>query len=159
MSMLHFCSAGGIAETLQMNSMFDELERRFLLSIVIVGEQMRVAGTDGADTIRFTAVEETNTFKVSFNGKLSGPYALVRSVRINGGKGNDTISFADAGNAIRRALIHGDAGNDSLIGSNGLDSIWGDNGNDNIQGRGWGSQLAGGNGRERISAAASSTFS
>jgi Ca2+-binding RTX toxin-like protein len=54
-------------------------------------------------------------------------------VTAEGGTGDDMI-VADSDN--KSAYIHGNLGNDTLVGEDGDDQIWGDEGDDTIHGRG-----------------------
>lgn len=80
---------------------------------------------------------------------LSGVGAT--ELRLSGGNGNDRI-IADAGAKLSdiRLGIFGDAGNDSLVGTDSAESLSGGDGNDTLEGNGGNDTLDGGAGNDSI---------
>ncbi|HYO09177.1 MAG TPA: calcium-binding protein [Tepidisphaeraceae bacterium] len=92
-----------------------------------------VQGTGGNDSISIVASEASNTYAVTINGKPVGSAsyedALIRRIIVRGLGGNDTISgssFAER--------IEGGAGNDSILGNGGNDTLDGGAGGDTLKG-------------------------
>ena len=96
------------------------------------GQQLRVVATSGHDavTVRFDGAAYQVTSKAGFSKSISGNF---NSIRVFGGRGNDTI-VVDA--ASVPAYLHGDDGNDALYGGSGDDYLFGGTGNDTLFGQG-----------------------
>lgn len=100
--------------------------------------QLRIVGDNGANSI---VVSRTAAGVILVNGATvpaaGGVLTVTQTslINVSGGGGNDTIVLSSANGALPGALVHGDAGNDTLIGSFGQDRLFGDVGNDILQGR------------------------
>ena len=81
-------------------------------------------------------------------GDLTGVSQI--GLAINGGEGNDYISGVGANLGGVRLALNGDNGNDTIIGSNGDDSIQGGLGNDAINGQGGNDQIIGADGSDTL---------
>lgn len=71
-------------------------------------------------------------------------------LNIQGGDGNDVLNASTAGSGAVRLRLTGDAGNDTLTGSNGVDSLEGGAGNDVLAGLGGNDSIDGGTGDDNI---------
>jgi len=126
----------------------EEVEPRRLYTAVTV------TGTDANDTIGVTI--SGSAVVVTLNGTQTS-YTAVRSIAISGGNGNDTITVdqsitvgcAISGNA-GNDTIYGGAGNDTITGNNGADMIQGYGGDDVIFGNDGADQLDGGAGNDTL---------
>ena len=100
-------------------AIFEEIERRRLLSAAIVGTTLQIAGTTGDDHIS-VHIDKTDVSKidVDLNHKTTQfNLANVKSIRIDGGGGNDDIEiFQSFGTIKLKTLMFGGAGNDTLVG-------------------------------------------
>ncbi len=111
-----------------------------------------VGGTAGNETVKVVAFGYEQTFT-----GISHIYAtdagsgddyfefkpgVLSSVSINGGSGNDTITYHGSGNAH----LIGGSGNDTLIGGSGNDILDGGSGDDTLFGNGGNDTLIGGTG-------------
>ena len=92
--------------------------------------ELTVTGTAAADTI---AVKKTSAGLIISNGTWTttkpAKYALVR---INGGEGNDKIIVDKT--VTTRLVLHGNGGNDSIVGGSADDNVFGDLGVDTLNG-------------------------
>ena len=76
-------------------AIFEEVERRRLLSAAIVGTTLQIAGTSGDDHIS-VHIDKTDVSKidVDLNHKTSQfNLANVKAIRIDGGRGDDDIEI------------------------------------------------------------------
>ena len=73
-----------------------------------------------------------NGFTRSFEGEMPGTPELTQVI-VRGGAGNDRIIVGRIGVG---AELHGEAGNDTIVGGDGADTIDGGAGNDRMKGRG-----------------------
>jgi Ca2+-binding RTX toxin-like protein len=128
----------------------EPLENRELLSINLVGTELQVLGTSGADTAQVW--ESGDVIYAELNGARQhwGSWT-VRSLRFSGDAGDDsftnstnlpTTAYGDAGND----RITGGTGNDTLDGGDGNDVLDGVAGNDTVRGRSGDDSLEGGDG-------------
>ena len=131
------------------------LETRRLFAVAVGGgsatidestPRLDVEGTRRADQINVDLNAGTGNIDVTINGQLAGsfsPAQVPAGIRIDGGRGNDTIVV---GQAITLPVeIRGDKGNDQITGGGGDDNIDGGAGRDNC---------AGGDGRDSITGGA-----
>ena len=111
-----------------------------------------VGSSGGGDTVTIDGVEELlfegfegDDFVVV--GALSDTDIANASVSIFGGTGDDTLQgeYAD-----RRLVMHGDAGNDVILGGTGNDALFGGSGNDTLNGLAGNNSIDGGTGNDRI---------
>jgi Ca2+-binding RTX toxin-like protein len=135
--------------------MFEPLESRLLLSTLTKGV-LKITGTNRAETINISQ-RKANVI-VQMNGKTE--HFKLRSVKqiiISALKGNDDI---EAAGKLPAMSMSGGAGNDTIVGANGADTIHGDAGKDLIYGLGGNDQIfgdasndaiAGGDGNDVIS--------
>lgn len=95
------------------------------------GTQLVINGSSNNDAI---TVKQTEAGLVIGNtGGWSQTVAgNFKSIKINAGNGNDTVTVDASVNT--NAVIHGGAGNDTLIGGNGNDQLFGNAGNDLLKG-------------------------
>jgi len=98
--------------------------------VVAMNAFMDIRGTEGADTLDFSAVN--NLFTWTWVDGKGGDDSLVGTNKddvIYGGEGNDTINGL-AGDDY----LDGEAGNDVVSGGDGNDTLWGGLGNDTLKG-------------------------
>ena len=96
------------------------------------GVELRVAGTDGADSVAVVAAPgglEVRDELLEASQVFAGPY---RSVRVDAGAGNDLVRV-DASVPIP-AVLHGGLGDDELRGGSGPDRLYGGEGADALDG-------------------------
>jgi Ca2+-binding RTX toxin-like protein len=95
-----------------------------------------------------------NTDRVIFGGNGSDTLTVSGGVAtIYGGFGNDIINAQFSSgyiSALNRAVLHGDAGNDTISGSAGTDLIHGGTGNDTLLGSNGNDNLYGGLGNDTV---------
>src|SRR5437773_208451 len=107
----------------------DALEERRLLSAAIVGGVLKITGSGGDDQIVLR--KTTTSIILTINGhSQSFASRKVRSIRVDGGRGNDSIN--DAVNVP--ATLLGSGGNDKITGGAADDSINGGAGKDTLNG-------------------------
>jgi uncharacterized repeat protein (TIGR01451 family) len=87
--------------------------------------------------------------EVLFNNRRLGPFPMAqfRRIVVLAGAGNDTVQV----NLARPAELHGEGGNDHLVGGAGYDELYGEAGNDTLIGNGGNDILVGGAGRDSLS--------
>lgn len=117
------------------------LERRELLSVTLEDGVLTIIGTPGNDVILVEAGPAPGEVVVTGDphggdGKWSG----VRSIHIDVGDGDDTVTIGDGvvdedGNFIG-ATIYAGAGSDMVYGGQGADRIYGGSGHDVLSGGG-----------------------
>lgn len=108
------------------------------VSASVVKQVLEVEGTDTSDSIRISQSASTITVRNMTTNRDVGsfPVSSVRSVRVHGLAGNDTIDLRGNGNPVRLpSQLYGDAGNDTIYGGRGDDLIAGDLDADGIPGR------------------------
>ena len=94
---------------------------------------LSISGTTRGDSV---VVNQLRTHlllvDVVFNGRHLGPFSMANFRDIVGymGAGNDSVQI----NMSRPAILHGEAGNDRLLGGGGYDVLFGDDGNDTLSG-------------------------
>lgn len=107
-------------------------------------------GTDGNDEIHVSRRVGPSGPEVvaEMNGRtIAGGYAGGETVSVFAGAGNDHVSM-DPSVTTWRAELHGEAGNDHLIGSGQADVLDGGDGNDHLDGLGGDDVLIGGAGHD-----------
>jgi len=84
-------------------------------NITIVNGQLRIVGTRGNDVIIVTAVNNTGSFTVLYNGSALGTFTN-KSLFVRAAAGNDKVLLRSAGPAHLqvRAVVIGGAGTDRL---------------------------------------------
>ncbi len=135
------------------SSNFDSLEPRRLLSSTLNGSVLNINGTAGNDTIDVTIVNPGSggpdyLVKVTGDADAMFPVANVTVFDIAGGDGNDSITVAS--NISIGAVMHGDNGNDTLLGGGGGDDMHGDDDDDLLDGGLGGDTLDGGTGIDTL---------
>jgi Ca2+-binding RTX toxin-like protein len=131
---------------------FEDLEPRRLFSSQVI---LQIDGSDNPDTI--TVSSDSSKITVVENGKTSNfNLGQITRVVINANSGNDKI---DCSLLKINAIIKGDNGDDTVIGSeksdkiyggDGMDSLVGGKGNDRINGDEEDDTLRGGKGADSI---------
>ncbi len=109
-------------------------------------DELFVIGTANADNITVTSGPAAGTFTVSINGNTRNfNYANVGAVEIQALGGNDSVTVSDPNVFVQ---IHGNGGNDTLLGGNGGANLYGDEGNDSLVGGTFDDYLNGGAGAD-----------
>ncbi|MEH2084199.1 MAG: calcium-binding protein [Nostoc sp.] len=106
----------------------------------------------GADEDEVRVEGASNYFLTNnqlFVGNLAHQFSEVENVRLTGTSGNDTINASQA-LLSGRTFLFGGTGNDTIIGSRGLDQINGGDGNDSIVGGTGFNFLRGNNGNDTL---------
>ena len=139
-----------------------------------------VVGTNGADSITIGAVGGVltvasggstlyingNLQDVIVDGLAGNDTITVTDISsvgftqliVRGGDGNDTLTAAGANIGNVRLLLSGDAGNDTLTGSNGNDTLDGGAGNDAANGGAGNDTVRGGIGNDQLGGGAGNDF-
>lgn len=133
------------------SSLIETLETRQLLSCSSAAAKLlddgtlRIRGSKGADDISVALDAVNSMYVVTLNGSTkSFDSTLVKSIKIDGGKGADRLAADESGGLLGVALsLYGDKGNDTLIGGSlddvlrggkGADELYGSSGNDSMNG-------------------------
>lgn len=130
--------------------MFESLESRRHLTAVLSGGVLTVTGTEKPDRIEFGSGKVSLNVVETTSGVRTQTDFLIKDVQkivVNGGAAGDLIIL---GKLTIPALIHGDAGTDSITGGQGNDTIFGDGGDDSINGSGGRDLMNGGIGADAI---------
>ena len=134
--------------------------------------QIQVVGTNLADTLTVsssgsvlsisngigTIAVTANIQNVSIDARGGNDTVTVNNIaaigflvlNVQGGDGNDVLNASAAGSGSVRVRLNGDAGNDTLTGSNGGDTLGGGAGNDVLAGLGGNDSIDGGIGDDNI---------
>jgi Ca2+-binding RTX toxin-like protein len=127
-----------------MNPFVQQLEDRRLLSATLTDGVLTVEGTKSNDNITLSLSSDGSTITVSqAKARRHGRNAAtpttttftasdVKSISVNGGKGNDNIVFKSLGDTdfTTPATILGGDGNDWISAGAGSDIVYGEAGND-----------------------------
>jgi uncharacterized repeat protein (TIGR01451 family) len=111
---------------------------------------LSITGTAKNDSITVTQLRtHLLQVQVTYNGRTLGPFGMAnfREIVVFAGAGNDRVQI----NLARPASLHGEAGNDTLIGGGGNDELYGGDGNDSLSGGAGDDILVGGDGRDSLS--------
>jgi hypothetical protein len=137
------------------------------------GQTLLVSGTDSADLITVTKVDDSYVLDINGEAQTLDPNSItqfnilcgdgndvvtigpgVPHCYILGGGGNDTITGGDAADTITgssgKDIIYGGEGDDRLAGGGGHDILVGMNGRDRLYGDAGNDQLKGGGGVDRL---------
>jgi Ca2+-binding RTX toxin-like protein len=148
----------------------EPLEGRRLLAgttAVLTGSALAVTGRPNDDKITITEANSNVVVKSGTQQIGSFASSSVKSIVVNGGKGDDaiTVSLVTTGTTVTISggvgndtitgsgnvdLIYGNAGNDIILGLAGNDTIYGNGGNDSINGGLGDDVLVGGSGSDSI---------
>lgn len=136
--------------------------RRLLTTAGVVSNVLVVTGTSGAETIEVTQDSGTSQVSVWSGGSLvsGSPFALAsfNSIKVNAGANDDTILIASSGNgwnhgntAVSKPTeLHGEAGLDTIQGSDQADTIYGEGDADEIYAQAGNDTVFGGDGADYI---------
>jgi Ca2+-binding RTX toxin-like protein len=150
-----------------MSMVMEVLEGRRLLSAVLsTGGLLTITGTPNDDRIsmvrttkgQLVVTEKSTVKKPDGTGTLSTvettnfSLAAVKSILVNAGEGNDSVSVAGGWkyHVVIPSRINGQNGNDSLTGGDANDTIRGGTGDDLINGGAGNDSLYGDEGADRI---------
>lgn len=128
----------------------EELDRRTLPSVSLVGGTLTVEGTAGADSIQvWRPSADVIEVSVSSTGEVRKFAASkVHEIDVRGGAGDDFIAVG--GGLTLSTDLRGGSGRDSILGGGGDDVIHGGRGADSIRGRGGNDTLSGDDGDDDI---------
>lgn len=140
----------------------ESLESRLVPRASLLQSAWNIVGDRASnpnDTIVISRVPNRPALlQASVNGRVVETRAVanVRSITVNGGRGDDTISIAANANIPARISVRlvGGLGNDSLTGGAGNESLDGGEGDDTLSGGGGSDTITGGLGNDMIDAGA-----
>ena len=125
--------------------------------LVIDGETLEVAGTDGDDVMSIDYDAGSNLIRVLVNGAAASFDAdELQLIALRGGFGDDLIT---AGPDSPNLILDGGPGNDSITGGLANDSIFGGEGNDELDGFGGNDYMEGGDGNDYLMGGTGITYS
>ncbi len=128
--------------------LIEPLEPRQLLSASISDGILQIKGTSAADSIRISRSRGTLTVLVGAEPARTFAASSIDSIRIRAQGGNDNVSPAQ--NLRLPLVIYGGAGNDTLIGTPGIDKLNGGAGNDSLSGEAGNDILRGASGNDTL---------
>ncbi len=133
----------------------ESLEQRRLLSAELLGEELRIDGTEGDDAIVIEAGEEGQVVLFGVDGVEDGTvFDGVGSIiaRLKGGDDQATVvgMLLTAAGTPMSVRIQGGEGNDTLIGGDGSETLLGGEGDDEIDAGGGDDEIRGGAGDDLI---------
>ena len=131
--------------------MFESLESRRLLSVVLNGSVLNVAGSEKADVV--TVAREGENVVVVENGQSHTFPAAGLSLSVDTAGGNDRVTLGD-GLGLTGISVMGGDGNDVLVAGSDAVTLNGGAGNDRLTGGAGGDRLLGGDGSDRLSGGA-----
>ncbi len=114
---------------------FESVERRRLLSAAMSGSMLNISGTSHNDAIDVSLDHKhAGQLDVTIDGKVSKfKTSQVKSIHIDGGRGNDVIDIDERNGAIDiDTVMQGGAGNDTMVGGSGRDKEHGNEGDDSL---------------------------
>ena len=125
--------------------------------------RVAINGNNGNDTITIGNLEDVAAVLVEvFGGNgddtINAIGAFIGNVRLslNGDAGNDTLVGSEDGDTISGGVGHdflyGGSGDDTMIGGNGKDNLYGQAGNDSLQGNADDDSLRGNDGNDTLEA-------
>ena len=140
-------------------SIFECLEPRALLSVNPLARVWTIDRTaDTADDVIVVSRDPSvaGRLQATVNGVVVSTRleSSVRTIRINGGAGDDTITVSIPGNRKIGAVIYGNAGDDTITGGDGNDRIYGGTGSDTLVGGGGDDALWGNAGDDSLAGSA-----
>lgn len=135
----------------------EPLERRLALSVNFARGVWTILGDTNRGQPDDTIVVDRNPanplrLRVVVNGAVvaSRPEANVQTIRIFGGRGDDSITVDVPGNTRIRAVLDGGVGNDTIRGGDGNDTLDGRDGDDSLSGGGGDDTIRGGRGNDSV---------
>jgi Ca2+-binding RTX toxin-like protein len=131
-----------------MNTTFEQLEGRQLMSVSLAKSVLTITGTNKADAIYVQPIN--GKLEVEVNGAVVKRLAFnkVKQVRISGLKGDDSIGATLPSNMT--AWIDGGRGNDVISAGEGNDTVYGGDGDDIIHGNSGNDLINGGRGVDHM---------
>jgi len=144
----------------------EELESRLVPRAGLLASAWTIVGDQARnldDSIVISRVPGRSALvQATVNGKVVGTRSIasLKSITIQGGAGNDSITISPNANlpsSISVKLVGG-AGNDTLTGGNGAETLDGGDGNDNLFGGGGNDALSGGAGDDNINAGSGNDY-
>src|SRR6267378_3459899 len=128
------------------------LEERRMLSVSLHEKTWMIEMKDDQNHVISVDLTPSKTkLQVTIDGKIAGSIAIadIKSVQINGGAGDDNISFSVSSKELW-VDVRGGAGNDTIRGGAGNDHIRGGKGDDQLSGGDGDDLLIGGGGRDQL---------
>ncbi|MFT3785808.1 MAG: SdrD B-like domain-containing protein [Tepidisphaeraceae bacterium] len=111
---------------------------------------LTVNGTANGDVISL-AISGANLVAKLGTQSLTFSTTAIKSIAVNGLGGDDRVTLGTSvTTSTRTAVVHGNSGNDVLVGGAGVESLFGDTGNDVLIGGGSNDSLDGGDGDDLI---------
>jgi uncharacterized secreted protein with C-terminal beta-propeller domain len=135
----------------------EHLEQRFALSVSWFRGVWTIAGDSTPARVDDTIVIERNPanprqLRAVVNGTVVGSRLenTVASLRVFGGRGDDSITVSIPGNTRIRTVLDGGSGNDTILGGDGNDVVYGRDGIDSLNGGRGDDTVYGGNGNDSL---------
>lgn len=139
---------------MHLSGISESLEARRLFAIPVSGGVATINGTAAADVLEVIVSSGTLQVRNGAGTVIDSVSASgITRIDVNGGSGNDFIRLGRGDGSLMpavRAVIAGNAGNDTLIGGNGNDSIFGGGNDDRIDGRAGGDLIDGQEGFDTV---------
>ncbi len=110
-------------------------------------DSISIVGTSSANNVVISSTGMTTDFGPSVGWNFAGSAA---AIVLNGGDGNDTVSALTATDPLLNLSLNGEAGDDSIVGGSGADSIDGGDGDDQLFGAAGANTLVGGIGNDQL---------
>lgn len=133
-----------------MHRLIEPVESRICLAAMLSGGLLTVTGTEAADVIELD-LRDNGELKVEIGtAEQRFSYAQVERIVVRALGGSDIVEF-NARNLIAKPVqIFAGAGNDSVKGTDGRDTIFGGGGNDHLDGRTGADRIFGEGGNDKI---------
>jgi Ca2+-binding RTX toxin-like protein len=132
--------------------MIERLELRRLLAASLGSDgTLTVTGTNASESIELDLRSPTRLkTEINDTNEQFFDYGQVKRIVIHALGGNDHVEFNDRNPITKQVIVFGGAGNDSLEGSPGNDTLYGEAGNDVLEGKEGNDSLVGSSGKDRL---------
>jgi Ca2+-binding RTX toxin-like protein len=124
----------------------ETLDQRLLLSVSVVGHNLRITGTNNNDVIIVTQFSDHFTVRLG-QQRQSIPRTGIKQIVAYGLEGDDKI---DLHGCTVHVLVNGDEGDDTILGGRGNDRIFGGQDDDLIKGGAGNDTMEGGDGEDKL---------
>ena len=140
------------ASTVNTSKTVELLESRRLLAATLGSDgTLTLTGGNGRDVLELDLRSSTQLkTEINDTNEQFFDYRRVRRIVVRALGGNDHVEFNDRNPITKPVIVFGGAGNDSLEGSPGNDTIYGEAGNDVLEGKLGNDSLVGSSGKDRM---------